>query len=638
MIENIDVVISKTMFVCKRYGGKAFLLGLMMLVTPVAWSQGFIEMPDTTEVPEYEEESMLLDLDIPAVRDRDPDPQGGPRLNVKEFRVQGLVEYPKLGITRTEINKRVEAIRFDIMKEGKKSESGFNYEELGEMSALVAEIEKTTKAQHVGALEVQKFVFLIREQLRKRGVTVGMIEAVADTITSIYREKGFILAKAYIPKQKVRDGIVTLTLLLGELGDIKVEDNKRVSSTLVENVFKRDLYKPVTNDSINEALYLINDIPGVDAQGYFSPGEQVGDTLMTVKVTEEKWVTSNIRLDNHGSENTSENRAYADIYVHNPLGIGDEVYIGVLNSFDPGSTTYGSFRYNTFITNPRVRASIGTSTNDFVSRNIRQEGAPVFTGASDVSDISLSYIFKRSRVRNFSTELKYMDIQTELDNAANLTTTEDVKKTSLSFNFDVLNEKRRQLYIGSVGLHSASTFETGGFEGDVTGDDKFLTFDLSMLTFFKIPFTKKKTRFLTKTSGQYAGKAISNLNQINLTGPSRARGFGVNGFQADDGMYLGVDWIFDFPSFGEAKLFGESISKVFQPYVFVDAAYGILQPLEETDSKITGTLTNYGVGLKISHSNFASNISYSSVMTDDVNELQEETPASGVYFEMQYSF
>ncbi len=405
-------------------------LGLYVIAclgSSLSWSAGVIEMPDTTEVPAYERESMLLDLDVPAVRDRDPDPGAGPRLNVKEFRVQGLVEYPELGITRAEINKRVESIRFSIMKEGKQTESGFNLEELGEMSALVADIEKDTKAQHVGPLEVQKFVFLIREQLRSRGVTLGMIETVADTITQFYRERGFILAKAYIPKQKVRDGVVSLTLLLGELGEVAVESDKRVSPKLIKNAFKADMYKPVANWKVDESLYLINDIPGLRAQGFFSPGGQVGDTLMTVKVQEEKWTTANLRLDNHGSENTSENRAYADIYVHNPLGFGDELYLGVLNSFNPGSTTYGSIRYNTFIANPRVRTSVGFSTNDFVSRNVRQENAPVFTGESDVADASLSYIFKRSRIKNYSAELKVMNIETVLDTVANITT-EDVKK------------------------------------------------------------------------------------------------------------------------------------------------------------------------------------------------------------------
>lgn len=620
--------------------GHLFAIVMLFCCTQTAWSSGVIAMPDTTEVPEYERDSMLLDLDIPPVRARDPDPEAGPRLNVKEFRLQGIVEYPKLGITRENISKRIEAIRFDIMKEGQHTESGFTMEELGEMSALVAEIEKTTKTQHVGVLEVQKFVFLVREQLNSRGVTLGMIETVADTITQFYRERGFILAKAYIPKQKVRDGVVNLTLLLGELGEVEIEDSKRVSTRLIKNTFNNDIHKPVANWKIDEALYLINDIPGLQAQGFFSPGGQVGDTRMTIKVLEEKWTTMNLRLDNHGSEATSENRVYADIFVHNPLGIGDELYFAVLNSYSPDASTYGSIRYNSFLGSPKFRSSIGFSTNDFVSRNVRQELSPVFTGESDVADISLSYIFKRSRVKNYSTEIKYMDIDTSLDaGVSSEPTGKSAKKVSLTFNFDILNEKRRQLYVGSVGLHNAKTVSSGGFDGTTKGNDRFLTFDISMLSFMSIPFTEVQTRVLLKSSLQYAGKSLSNLNGINLTGPSKTRGFGINGFQSDDGLYFGADWIFNLPKFGGAKLFGESINRVFQPYVFVDGAYGVVQEInEDTDEKITGRLANAGVGMKFNLWKVSGSLLYSKVVTDDVKALQDVTPVSGVYFDVQVRF
>lgn len=593
-------------------------------------------MPDTTEVPEYERESLLLDLDIPAVRERDPDPEAGPRLNVTEFRLQGVVEFPELGITREELVKRVEDIRFDLMSEGELTNSGYTLDELGEISDLIADIEKNTQEEHVGPLEVQKLVFLIREQRRRRGVTLGMIETVADTITRFYRERGFVLAKAYIPKQKVRDGVVTLTLLLGELGEVKVENNKRASEKMIAATFAKDMNKPVTSWNVEEALYLINDIPGMSAQGIFSPGSQVGDTKLSVNVVDEQRWSSNIRIDNHGSDATSENRAYVDFYWHNPLGIGDELHLAVLNSFSPDKSTFGSVRYSSFIFSPRVRASLGFSTNDFVSRRAPNEPG-FFTGESEVADASFQYFFKRSRVKNFSTELKLIDISTTLDTGAE--TIGDSTNVSLGFNFDVLNEKRRQLYIGNVSLVYADTFEQG-FTGDVAANKTFLTYDLSMLSFFTIPFTKAETRVLLKTAGQYAGKALSNINQFSLTGPTRARAFTVNGFQADDAIYLGADWIFSLPKFGGAKFLGEDINRVFQPYLFVDTAYGLVQPQEQgtTEEDFEGSLANVGFGLKFTHSNFSGSILAAGLVYDDVETLVDDAPTRSVYFDFQYSF
>lgn len=593
-------------------------------------------MPDTTEVPEYERESMLLDLDVPAVRDRDPDPRAGPRLNVKEFRLQGIVEFPKLGITLESLTKQVESIRFDLMDEAERTVSGFSLDELAEMSELVVDIEKSIPVEHVGEVEVQNFVFLVRDLMRRRGATLGMIETVSDTITQYYRERGFILAKAFIPKQQVRDGVVNLTLLLGELGVVDVEDNKRVSTTMIQRVFKKDMFQPITDKKVEEGLYLINDIPGVRVQGFFSPGDQVGDSRLTVKVLDEDRYTLNFRLDNHGSESTSKNRAYTDIYLHNPLGIGDELYLGLLKSYNPEHNTYGAVRYNALLGSPRFRGSIGMSSNDFVSRSYSNDVTQTFTGESIVADAGIHYIFKRSRVKNFSAELKYMDIESSLVTQSSPSEA-NVNKVSLGFNFDVLDEESRRLYFGNIAVHNADVDQVDAF-AERLSSESYLTYDISMLSFFTLPFTQKETRFLIKNSGQYAGKTLSNLNQISLTGPTRTRAFGVNGFQADDGFYLGVDWIFPLPKMGGVKLFGEELRRVFQPYLFVDTAYGIIQRLSENDAKIIGKLSNVGVGIKFSHSNFSGNLMYSSVVTDQIKDLQDETPTSALYFDMQYTY
>ena len=58
-----------------------FLIFLVISSIPVY--AGFLDMPEITETPEFERKSMLRDIDIPGVKDRDPDPQAGPRLAVK---------------------------------------------------------------------------------------------------------------------------------------------------------------------------------------------------------------------------------------------------------------------------------------------------------------------------------------------------------------------------------------------------------------------------------------------------------------------------------------------------------------------------------------------------------------------------
>jgi hemolysin activation/secretion protein len=618
---------------------------------------GFLEMPDTAEVPEFERESLSLDMDIPALRDRDPNPEAGPRLNVKEFRVQGLIEYPELGITRAKIIKQVEDIRFDMMEEGEQLESGYTIDELKEVSDLIAEIEKETDGRHVGPVEVQKLVFLIREQRRNRGITLGMIEVVADTITRYYRERGFILAKAYIPKQHVRDGVVTITLMLGQLGEVEVKNNKHYSEKLIKRVFNSSLAKPVTNDVVEENLYLINDLPGLSVGGYFEAGSQVGDTKLNVNVNSEKKYDANIRLDNHGSDESGEFRAYTDFYVNNPFGIGDQLQLGVLGSFSPENSLYGSMRYSLPIYTPRLGFSLGASSNDFVTATEDASSNENFeiTGKSFVVDGMFTYKLNRTRKKNNNILIGFSDITSEIQygNLLNAGTEEKVRKVDATYQFDVLNEKKRILHQGGITL-TASDFVKGAEEGQAKSPAIF-SFDYSMLSFVNMPFTENESKWIIRSAGQFSDAALSEVLQFGLAGPTRARGFEINEFFADDAIFLGSDLVFSGPGFGGFTIAGEKVEDVIQPFIFLDMAYGRNNAYIEGEDDVTTHLIDAGMGIKIVFSDgLRGNLSLAipvdaanSAMeklaedeSDDSIDGEDLVPGDGLklYFDLQYGF
>lgn len=622
------------------------LIAGVINLSSVSVLAGFLDMPDMREVPALEEETMLLDMDIPSVRDRDPDPEAGVRINVNEFRVQGIVEFPQLGITREALAKKVEEIRFDIMGEQEILLSGYRLDELGQIADLLRKIETDTEGRHVTNLELQQMVFLMRDQMRTRGVTVGMIEAVADAISNFYRERGFILAKAFIPEQSVRGGIVNLTLLLGELGEVNVENHDRYSEKAIERIFYDDLHQPVTKDAVEENLYLLNDMPGLSVQGYFEPGEQVGDTQLQLNVQSEDRYEGNVRLDNHGSSSTGEYRLYADLFIFNPFGWSDEIQLGVLNSFNPDNTTYGSIRYNSFTFGPRWRLSTGVSSNDFVSTSVISGATLEATGESFVSDVSVGYFTKRSRKKNFSIELSYTAIQTELTISEVPQPDTSVGNTRLGFSFDLLNERAQTLHAGSMGLsYSSSTEDVESAQGtlEVKNNYQRLTFDYTMLKFLNFPFTKTETRLFVDVNGQYSGERQQSVNQFALTGPQRTRGFEVNRFFSDDGLRVGAEWMFKFPEAMNFDIAGERFVNVIQPYVLADIAYGVSHPFQSStsalDEKVTATFSSVGLGFKFNFTRHCrGDFALSTPLNENVGGRDDEDSGAKAYFSLQYGF
>ena len=607
---------------------------------------GFLELPDITETPTLEKKTYLQDIDIPTVRERNPDPEAGPRLVVNEFRLQGIVEFPELGITHAAISKIVEDIRFDMMDEGKLLDSGYTLEELGELSDLLVKIEEETPDRHAGPLEVQRLVWLIREQRAKRGITLGMLETIADRITNYYRERGFILAKAYIPKQEVRQGIVTITLLLGMLGETQVNNGSMYSDDYLNAFFDDLLTTPVTNKRIDEKLYLINDLPGMYATGIFEPGSQVGDTKLNINVVSERRFDFNVRVDNHGTSETGKNRYYAEALVNNMLGLSDLLHIGTLHTASPSNSTFWQIKYGVSLFSPRFRITAGRSKNEFIlgSGNSEAVSALNLKGETEQSELNLSYSLRRGRSFTDSIEVTQDSILSKLrvgalDDTGDIGLDDEIKNTSLTYYYDLLQEKQRSLHQGFFRILSGK-FIKGVEEGQKENFDIF-SLNYVYLTFWKLPFFNSETRIIARSNLQYAGQAVSSISQIALAGPTRSRGFDVNKFFADDGVHLGVDWIFKAPEFLDVKIANSNLRKIIQPFVFADIAYGQAYSLIPAQSNATATLANLGFGLKFSYKgelNSTLQFAFPVKSEFSAQDLQTNDDDMKIIFEIDYRF
>jgi Hemolysin activation/secretion protein len=589
-------------------------------------------MPTIEEVPEAEHDILLKDLDIPSVRERNPNPEAGPRLNVTAFRVQGLVEFPELGITREAVIKLVENLRYDMMKEGEILYSGYTMEELSELQDLIVEIEKETRDQHVETVDVQRLVFLIRDQRRRRGVTLGMLEQVADQITDYYRQRGFVLAKAFIPEQKVREGIVTITLLLGNLGDVRLVGAQHYSQKTVEKIFRDVIHGPVNSTQIEEKLFYVNDLPGLNVQGFFSPGDQVGDTRLNISVIKESPYQVNVRGDNHGSDVSGEYRVYTDLLLNNPLQYGDRFHVAVLRAFDPEAATYGMARYTAPLMRHRWKFNAGVSENAFVSS--LGDSADV-GGKSTTYDVGVNYQIDRNRVKTTSAYLTASRVNTSKEyrgGEVNITFDDDeIDNVELGYQFDILNEAKRAVYMGGIRLIYSSMHETK--YNYHLEDGWLLDLDYTTLRFLKIPLLQPEARLLMRASAHYAGRQTISVNQLSLSGPSRSRGYQTNTFFADDGLHLGADLIFQGPALW-------NIRDYMQPYLLADAAYGIVYNRTSTRRAGYAGLVNAGLGCKLFWRNFRANISVAFPLETKIsgNPDLEGIDDSKWYFDMQYTF
>jgi hemolysin activation/secretion protein len=327
--------------------------------------------------------------------------------------------------------------------------------------------------------------------------------------------------------------------------------------------------------------------------------------------------------------------------LHNPLKLGDQLELGILGTFAPQNATYGSLRYNIPVLSPRIKFSAGVSNNDFIlDRN--DLGDSPSEGKSQIADVSVKYQLKRGRVKNHAVGLKFSRVESEIDiNSVDTNFLDNtLHNVEIFYDFDLLNDTKRILQQGNVTVIS-SEFIAGSTAGQKK-NPLILIADYSRLSFLKIPLMTSESKLILRFSGQYSGTPLASSNQFSIAGPTRARGFSVNEFYADDAAFFGADLVFKGPSLNDYKFAGESFSNLVQPYISADVSYGQTNSLTEVYDSINETLVDIGVGVKLNYKeNVRGNLVFAfPVSASGTAFTDTKTPDKGVnvYFDFQIGF
>ena len=174
---------------------------------------------------------------------------------------------------------------------------------------------------------------ILTEELEKvvapalgKELTLGELNQVAEKVSQYYVKKGYILAQAYLPPQEVREGVIEIAILEGEVGAIEVHGNQRYASStilgMLEPIHKRRvLHEGVLETALNE----LNEYPGLTVRATLKPGANLGQTDLDVTAQERMPYTLALNLDNYGSRLTGPWRYGTDIGIGNLLGVGDNL-------------------------------------------------------------------------------------------------------------------------------------------------------------------------------------------------------------------------------------------------------------------------------------------------------------------------
>lgn len=218
-----------------------------------------------------------------------------------------------------------------------------------------------------------------------RPLSFSELYAAADAITRFYVDQGYTLANVNIPPQKISDGEVKLEVIEGRIGAIQIEGLHSFKGERLRPYFSGvmpgQLYRGTV---LQDALFLINDIPGLQAHAVVRPGQQFGTSDVVIRAQETPY-TGFLALDNYGRESIGELRLSGAFTWNNPLGIEDQLQISGLVSED-ALLGYGGIAYSLPVNAAGTRAELSYNHSRF-----KVDSSVPVDGNNDGARIGLSH-------------------------------------------------------------------------------------------------------------------------------------------------------------------------------------------------------------------------------------------------------
>lgn len=386
-----------------------------------------------------------------------------------------------------------------------------------------------------------------------RPLSLADIYAAADAVERFHAERGYPLVSVVVPPQKITVGRVTMQVIEATVGEIRFEGLRRYRPAQLRAILPVTPGEPYTQAPLEQGLFRLNDLPGLQARAVIRPGAAFGTSDIVVRARETAMAGS-LTLDQHGRDAIGEFRLTGRMQLNNPLRLGDALTLTVLASED-ALLTYGAVGYSVPINRVGTRLEAYFGQAAFETDVL----API-DGTSREARIGFRHPVSRSHRWSLDLTGGYTDLESDTDL---LGTTFSGTEIQL---FDIGLQANHR---GAGGANSrlavvASTdfdeqtragLNPGG-NGVVEGHQRLRL----QLSAHRHQPLAPNWALLLRADAIYSPDPLVDTQAFGLGGPGTVRGYPASEFRGDQGIVAGIDVARRFTMPGGA----------FIPRVFVD--------------------------------------------------------------------
>ena len=164
----------------------------------------------------------------------------------------------------------------------------------------------------------------ITRRYEGRAITTEQLLELRDALTRRYVEEGYVNSGAVIPDQDVADGVVTVRIIEGRLGEVRLGGLRALRPGFVEGRIRLGAGPPLNVDALQEQLQLLLTDPSLERlDARLGPGPERGEGRLEVDVVEARRFAVALKVDNARSPSVGEYRGAIEASARNVLGYSD---------------------------------------------------------------------------------------------------------------------------------------------------------------------------------------------------------------------------------------------------------------------------------------------------------------------------
>ncbi|WP_286866516.1 MULTISPECIES: ShlB/FhaC/HecB family hemolysin secretion/activation protein [unclassified Herbaspirillum] len=422
-----------------------------------------------------------------------------------------------------------------------------------------------------------------------KSLTLVQINTLAERITRYYQQRGYPLARAIIPVQTIRDGVVVIQVVEARYGQVRLNNKSAVRDSLLQATLDGLQSGAVIEDeALNRSLLLLSDVPGVGVAATLEPGAAVGNSDVTVNTTVNPATLGTVAVDNYGNRYVDRVRVSGNLNVVNPLHHGDLLSATVLST--GSGMNYGRLSYDILVNGQGTH--LGAAYSLLRYKLGSELSALDANGTASVASLWGRHPLMRSRQANVYAQVQVdgKRLRDHVDASA-LRTDRHLLNWVMSINGDIRDSLLAGgISIWSLGWTSGRLFfdDTAAAAADAAAGQTRGGFAKWNANFSRLQGISAGHALYLNLAAQWSDGNLDSAEKMTAGGPYTVRGYDVGAMSGDSGYVGTIEWRHEL---------GNGLSGQWQAIAFLDSAYIKVNQHPWSAGANSGSLSGAGVGL-----------------------------------------